>query len=427
VKKRAIRLNFHGNTAGAQFGAWKVVDDRGAVALQMDYYTKLAQTAERGLFDGIFYASGLAFHETPGRQPAPGLDPVILAAALAGKTERIGLVATVSTTFSEPYNVARTMASLDHISGGRAAWNIVTTYDESAARNFGMTELPPKDERYKRAREFVDVVLRLWDSWKPGAFVAAGGASVGLDVSLIRPIEHVGQYFNVRGPAHTPPSLQGRPVLFQAGASEEGKAFAASVAEGIFSVGLEFDAAQAFYAEMKARVRAAGRNPDHVRILPGLYLYIGSTDEEARRNLEAASTGDDALNQLAFRLRTPVASLNLDGTVSTEILDYAAQDPISSHFSGMFDLFRRERLTVREYLIKQPVRGPHRVFSGPPERVAETLEHWFLEGAADGFNIGNLSHEGLELFVDEVVPILQRRGLYRHEYEGKTLRENFIG
>jgi FMN-dependent oxidoreductase (nitrilotriacetate monooxygenase family) len=427
MRKRKMHLNFHGNSAGAHLGAWKVTDDRGSVALETAYYTKLAETAERGLFDGIFYAAGLAVHETPGRPPAPGLDPVVLAGALAAKTERIGLVVTVSTTFNEPYNVARTLASLDHVSGGRAAWNIVTTYDDSAAKNFGMIELPPKDVRYDRAREFVEVVLKLWDSWKPGAFSRNGGADAALDASFIHPIEHAGRYFKVRGPALTPPSPQGRPVLFQAGASEEGKAFAASVAEGIFSVALDLDFARAFYSEMKARVQAAGRDPENVRILPGLYLYVGSTEEEARRTLEEASTRD-ALLQLSGRLHVPADALLLDEPVAPEILDVAAATATGKgDTAGMIDLFRRERLTVREFLARQPVRGPHRVFSGTPEQVAKTLEQWFTERAADGFNIGNLTHAGLELFVDEVVPILQRRGLYRHEYEGKTLRENFIG
>ncbi len=423
-----MHLNFHGNSAGEHLGAWQAAAKGDAAALQTDYYTRLAQTAERGLFDGIFYAAGLALHEGRGRPPAPGLDPVVLATILAAHTERIGLIVTASTTFNEPFNVARTIASLDHVSGGRAAWNIVTTYDESAAKNFGMTELPPKGLRYDRAREFVDVVLQLWDSWHPGALTGNGNGGATLDAAAIHPIDHAGPYYNVRGPAQTPPSPQGRPVLFQAGASEDGKAFAAAVAEGIFSVALDLAGAQAFYAEMKARVSAAGRNPDHVRILPGLYLYIGSTAEEAGRALEADSTTDDALAQLAVRLSTAPDRLKLDEPVAPDILDTAVATAISlGHSSAMIDMFRREHLTVREFLVRQPVRGPHRVFTGTPDKVAATLEEWFVNSAADGFNIGNLTHAGLELFVAEVVPLLQQRGLYRRAYEGKTLRENFIG
>jgi FMN-dependent oxidoreductase (nitrilotriacetate monooxygenase family) len=423
-----MHLNFHGNSAGEHFGAWHVPGDGAAAVLQTDFYIKLAQTAERGLFDGIFYAAGLALHEGRGRPPTPGIDPVVLAAVLAAHTERIGLVVTASTTFNEPYNVARTIASLDHVSRGRAAWNIVTTYDESAAKNFGMTELPPKGIRYDRAREFVDVVLRLWDSWEPGSLTRDAAGAVTLNADFIHRIDVTGKYYTVRGPGLTPPSPQGRPVLFQAGASDDGKAFAASTAEGIFSVGLDFAGAQAFYAEMKARVRAAGRDPDRVKILPGLYLYIGSTEAEAARALEADSTTEDALQQLAVRLSTSVDDLKLDEPVAADILERAAASAISlGHATGAIDVFRREGLTVREFLVRQPVRGPHRVFVGTPESVAATLEQWFAEEAADGFNIGNLTLAGLELFVEEVVPRLQRRGLYRREYAGTTLRENLIG
>ncbi len=424
-----MHLNFHGNSSGEHLGAWKAAGHGDAAILRTDYYTKLAQTAERGLFDGIFYASGLALYENnTGRPTAPGIDPVVLAAALAARTEHIGLIVTVSTTFNEPFNVAKTIASLDHISAGRAAWNIVTTYDESAAKNFGMLELPPKHERYARAYEFVDVVLQLWQSWTPGALYSTETGRTSLDAGAIHPIEHTGRFYNVRGPGQTPPSPQGRPVLFQAGASEEGKAFAAATADGIFCVAVDLTGAKAFYNEMKDRVRTAGRDPRNVHILPGLYLYIGSSEAAAQRELEADSATDDALRQLAVRLSTSPEYLALDEPVAPDILKHAAESAISlGHSAGMIDVLQRERLTVREYLVRQPVRGPHRVFAGTPEQVAQTLEHWFVEEAADGFNIGNLSHAGLELFVDEVVPILQKRGLYRREYQGRTLRENFLG
>lgn len=424
---RHMRLNFHGNWAGEHLGAWRAPCVGAATQFDMSYYTKLAQTAERGLFDGVFYAAGLAVHESQGRPATPGIDPVVMAAALAAQTKRIGLAVTISTTFNEPYNVARTIASLDHVSGGRGAWNVVTTYDDAAAKNFGMTELPPKQERYDRAREFVDVVLKLWDSWQPAAFVRDGATTTGFDSAGILPIDHAGRYFRVRGPAQTPPSPQGRPLLFQAGASEEGKAFAAAIADGIFSVALDLAGAQGFYREMKDRIAAAGRDADKVKILPGLYLYIGSTEQEAHRALEQDSTTDDALHQLALRLSVPVAALRLDETIPDPVLDQAAVAARShGHTMGVIDLFRRERLTVREFLVRQPVRGPHRVLAGVPEQVADSLEEWFTQGAADGFNIGNLSHAGLTLFVDEVVPILQRRGLYRREYEGSTMRANFV-
>jgi FMN-dependent oxidoreductase (nitrilotriacetate monooxygenase family) len=420
-----MHLNFHGNWAGEHMGAWKLNGDNRPAHFHLDYYVKLAQTAERGLFDGIFYASGLAA-QGPDRPTTPGVDPVVLAAALAARTEHIGLVATISTTFNEPYNVARTMATLDHVSGGRAAWNVVTTYDEMAALNFGMTELPPKRERYERATEFVEIVLKLWDSWEDKAFKVQDGGGLAVDGSAVHTINHKGRYFSVRGPLQTPRSLQGRPLLFQAGASEEGKSFAARIADGIFCVALELGEAKTFYADMKSRVKAAGRNPDSVRVLPGVYVYLGSTEEEAKRVLREQSSTAGALQQLAVRLSTPVADLKLDETVPDEVLDKALLKPQShGHTASMVELFRRERLTVREFLDRQPLRGPHRVVTGVPEQVADYMEEWFVARAVDGFNIGNLTHETLTIFVDEVVPRLQSRGLYRREYDGATLRENF--
>ncbi len=425
MNSRKMHLNFHGNWAGEHSGAWKVASDRQA-EFRLDYYTALAQGAERGLFDGIFYAAGLALHEGPGRPTTPGLDPVVLAAALAARTRHIGLVVTMSTTFNDPYNVARTIASLDHVSGGRAAWNVVTTYDEMAALNFGMRQLPPKPERYARADEFVDVVVDLWKTWGTGSMVPdRDGARA--EPSAIRPIDHRGRFFDVRGPLQLPPTRQGRPVLFQAGASEEGKTFAARIADGIFCVSLDLEGARRFYAEMKGRIADAGRDPKNVKILPGVYLYIGSTEAEAQRNLEENCTSDDALLQLAVRLSTDVANLSPDETVADEILDRALVLARShGHSTAMVELFRKERLTVREFLRRQPLRGPHRVLVGTPEQVAQSLSDWFLGGAADGFNIGNLTLDGLNIFVDHVVPDLQARGLYRRAYDGKTLRANLM-
>jgi FMN-dependent oxidoreductase (nitrilotriacetate monooxygenase family) len=426
MTNRRMHLNLHGNWAGEHWGAWQISNDN-RVLFQLDYYTKLAQTAERGLFDAVFYASGLALQESPGRPPTPSLDPVVLCSALAASTQSIGFVVTVSTTFNEPYNVAKTIASLDHLSRGRAAWNVVTTYDERAALNFGMRELPPKSERYARADEFVEVVLKLWDSWDADP-LARFGNSIALNKSAVHRLNHVGTYYNVRGPAQTPRSPQEKPLLFQAGASEHGKSFAARIADGIFSVALDLPDAKRYYAEIKERVSRAGRDPDKVHIFPGIYLYLGSTETEAKQILEGQSASGDALLQLAVRLNTSADNLKLDETVPEEVLENALINPISrGHSLSMVEMFRRERLTIREFLMRQPVSGPHRVLVGDPKQVADSLEEWFVERAADGFNIGNLSHEGLNNFVDHVVPLLQKRGLFRHEYQGVSLRENLLG
>ncbi|MBK18180.1 MAG: LLM class flavin-dependent oxidoreductase [Rhodospirillaceae bacterium] len=426
MPERTMRLNFHGNYAGSHPQAWKAGTNTPG-ELDLDFYVKYAQIAERGLFDGIFYAADLAA-QGPNRKTCPGLDPVVLSAALATNTEHIGLAATISTTFSEPYNVAKSMATLDHISGGRAAWNIVTSYDPMAAPNFGMTELPPKEERYDRAKEFVEIVLSLWDSWDTDAIDSGNGNGGTFVDSAIHPIDHTGRYYSVRGPAQTPRSPQRRPVLFQAGASEEGKSFAAQVADGIFCVALDLSVAKEFYAEMKTRVKKANRNPDDAYILPGIYMYLGSTEEEAKRALEEQADPAEAMKHLAVKLSTSEESLNLDETVPDEILEQALINAQSDgHTRSLVEFLQSERLTVREFLERQPLRGPHRVLVGVPETIAGWLETWFVEKAADGFNIGNLTHETLTIFVDEVVPRLQARGLFRHEYQGKTLRENFCG
>lgn len=425
---RLMRLNFHGNWAGSHLDAWRNGGANSPPQFDLAYYQKIARTAERGLFDAVFYASGLALHEDPGRPAVPGLDPVLLATSLAAITEKVGFVVTVSTTFNEPYNVARTLASLDHLSGGRVAWNVVTTYDENASRNFGLVQLPAKAERYENASEFVEVVLKLWDCWDPAALSRTADDKIAVDVSLIRPINHEGRHFKVRGPSQAPRSPQGRPVLFQAGASEDGRSFAAKIADGIFCVALDIASAQDYYNDMKRRVKDLGRDPDKVHVLPGVYMYLGSTEEEAARVLDAQSTTPDALAALAFRLSTTPDKLSLDATVPLDVLDAAASNPRShGHILSMLNLFRRERITVREFLVRQPSRGPHRVLAGTPEKIVASLEEWFKARAADGFNIGNLTHAGLDLFVDHVVPILQKRGLYRREYTGNTLRANFLG
>jgi FMN-dependent oxidoreductase (nitrilotriacetate monooxygenase family) len=290
-----------------------------------------------------------------------------------------------------------------------------------------MKELPPKTERYERANEFVEVVLKLWDSWDPDPFLRDGSSTV-VNKAAVHRVDHVGKYYDVRGPAQLPRSPQQRPVLFQAGASEQGKSFAAKVADGIFCVALDLPSSKTYYVEMKERVKAAGRDPEKVHIMPGIYLYLGSTEAEARKILASQSASGDALLQLAVRLNTAPENLKPDETVAEEILDNALVNPISrGHSFSMVDVFRRERLTVREFLMRQPLSGPHRVLVGDPQQVADSLVEWFTERAADGFNIGNLSHEGLSHFVDHVVPILQQRDLFRREYQGDTLRENLLG
>lgn len=429
MSKRKIHLNFHGNSSGEHLAAWR--KDAGLpVRFVLDYYVEIAKIAERGLFDAVFFAAGLALTEGGGRPPRPVLDPVVLLSALSVLTEKIGFVATASTTFNEPYNIARTFSSLDHVSHGRAGWNIVTTYDENASRNFGLGKLPAREDRYGRADEFVSVVKQLWHSWAADAVSTDPAGTVVIDGNKIQPIRHEGRFFSVEGPLQTPRTLQDRPVLFQAGGSEQGRALAARHADAIFSIGLELNDAREFYRDVKARVAAAGRDPDKTHILPGVYVYLGGTEEEAERKREALLGAPSALSsyidQLAVRLGVTPQDLPLDEPVAEAILRQAEGAAGSiGHTRALVSVLRRDRGTLREFLRKQPVGGPHRVVIGAPEQVAGTLADWFLAKAADGFNVGNMPPADLAVFVEHVIPILQARGLYRHEYRGRTLREHY--
>jgi FMN-dependent oxidoreductase (nitrilotriacetate monooxygenase family) len=390
------------------------------------YYQELARIAERGLFDGIFFADSLALHQRERRRPL--LDAPSMIAALAVSTERIGLVATASTTVNEPYNIARQFMTLDHISGGRVGWNVVTSYHDDAARNFGMAQLPPRQERYERAEEFVDVVLELWESWDYAALSDTSEAGAP-GLRHPRVIDHSGRYFSVKGPLQLPLSPQGHPVLFQAGGSEQGKTLAARTATAIFSTALTIPDAKLYYDDVKARALAFGRDASHISILPGVYVYIGSTEREAaelRRSLEEAQTEQEALEQLASRLNIEPERLALDEPVSDELLDRALRTaPGIGHIEAFVRLLRRERLTIRELIDRQPGAAPHRVLVGTPDAIAHSLEEWFLAGAADGFNVGNMTPASLTIFVDNVVPLLQKRGLFRTAYKGSTLRSHY--
>ncbi len=355
----------------------------------------------------------------------------MLISALSVLTSHIGFVATASTTFNEPYNVARTFGALDHVSRGRIGWNIVTTYDPHAARNYSLKTLPERSDRYARAEEFVNVVRSLWASWEPDALLPApGGGAPQVDGTRIRHVGHQGRFFSVEGPAQLPPSRQTSPVLFQAGGSPDGRGLAARHADAVFSIGLEIPDAQAYYRDVKDRVRAEGRDPDKVLILPGVYLYLGSTVEEAearrRALLEKQASQSAIIGQLAARLGVEPEDLDPDSPVPDHILDRAIDRAASlGHTEALVAVLRREKPTLRDFITRQPVGGPHRVVIGTPEQAANTLEEWFTARAADGFNIGNMTPDELEIFVDHVIPILQKRGLFRTEYTGDTLRAHY--
>lgn len=423
---RQLHLNVNITNIGRHPGAWRLLPDP-ASFVDVDFFRDIARIAERGTFDAVFLSDGVALHHEPPHEPFQSLEPTVLLTALAAVTERVGLIGTASTTFSDPFNLARRFASVDHVSRGRVALNIVTTYSPRAAANFGLAEQPDHDARYARAEEFVDVVVKLWDSWEDGAIVGDRARGVFVDGSRIHPIDHRGEHFSVRGPSIVPRSPQGRPVLVQAGASEAGKALGARTADVIFTAQTTHAQAQEFYRDMRARAAGHGRNPDHLVILPGLYPIVGSTEEEAqrrKRELDELFDFDRELPRLAAQLGLDPADLRLDAELPYERL--GAVDDIKGSrgfFVATVNLARERAYTVRELLLSNG--GAHRQVVGAPEQIADNIEYWFRTRAADGFNLNfDVFPSGLELFVEHVTPLLRRRGLFRSEYSGSTLREH---
>ncbi|OBB10618.1 monooxygenase [Mycolicibacterium setense] len=416
-------------STGHHEASWRLPESDPFAATDVAHYVNLARVAERGTFDSLFLADGPQLNGDVGRRPLGVLEPLTLLTVLAGVTERIGLIATASTTYNSPYNLARRFASLDHVSGGRAGWNIVTSATVEAARNFGLPELPDHAARYARADEFVQVAQKLWDSWEDDVIVADKSAGVWGDQSKIHPPAHHGEYFSVEGALNIPRSPQGYPLLVQAGSSEDGKGLAAKYAEAVFTAQQTLEEGLSFYGDLKARAVAAGREPNTIKILPGIVPVIGSTEAEAvakDRELDEAIVPQYAHRQLASTLRIPVEELDLDKQLPADLLPEDAIEGAKSRYTLTVELARRERLTVRQLIGRLGGGRGHRTFTGTPEQVAETIETWFTRGAADGFNIMPATlPSGLELFVDHVVPILRSRGLFRTEYTASTLRGHY--
>lgn len=429
MSARQLHLNAFLMSTGHHEASWRLPESNPYAGTDVNHYAELARIAERGTFDSLFLADSPQLNGDVGRRPLGVLEPLTLLTALVAVTERIGLIATASTSYNSPYNLARRFASLDHVSGGRAGWNIVTTATVDAARNFGLDDLPDHASRYARADEFVQVAQKLWDSWQDDAVVADKAAGVWGDQSKIHPPAHRGEYFSVEGPLNIPRSPQGYPLLVQAGSSEDGKALAARYAEAVFTAQQTFEEARAFYTELKARTIAAGRDPDAIKILPGIVPVIGSTEAEAAakdRELDEAIVPEYAHRQLASTLRIPLEQLELDRELPDNLLPEDAIEGAKSRYTLIVELARRERLTVRRLIGRLGGGRGHRTFTGTPEQVADTIEQWFRGGVADGFNIMPPTlPSSLELFVDHVVPILRSRGLFRSEYTAATLRGHY--
>jgi FMN-dependent oxidoreductase (nitrilotriacetate monooxygenase family) len=429
MTERTLHLNAFLMEAGHHEAAWRLPESNPRADLDLQHWIRLAQLAEAAKFDSLFLADGPVLHGT-GEFRSPGqLEPLTLLTALAAVTEHIGLIATLSTTYNDPYNLARRLASVDHVSGGRVGWNIVTSATAEEAGNFGLDERPLHAARYERADEFLQVITKLWDSWADDAVVVDKVAGRWADPERIRAIHHRGPHFKVEGALNVPRPVQGYPLLVQAGASDAGRQFAARYAEAIFTAHQSLASAQDFYADIKARARGVGRNADQVLVLPGIVPIIGSTEAEAialAQQLDDLRIPEYGLRALASVLEVETSELPLDEQLPRHVVDRPRREGFVSRADLIVDFATREHLTVRQVLSRLGGGRGHNVVVGTPEQIVDVLVTWFDEGAADGFNVmGAALPAGLEAFIEHVLPELRSRGLFREEYDGRTLRENY--
>jgi len=428
---RTLSLNAFLHDTGHHEASWRHPDSAADRVHDIDFAIENAQIAEAAKLDAIFFADGPGVWSATPHRPAGHVEPITRLSAIAARTERIGLIATASTTFYDPYNLARLFSSLDILSNGRAGWNIVTTQSEAIARNFSLKELPSASERYLRAQEFIDVVTKLWDSWEDDAILADRESGYYFDPEKVHAINHVGTHFQVEGALAAPRSPQGRPVYVQAGSSNDGRAFAGRNAEAIFTAHQTIEDAQAFYSDIKARAVAFGRSPDEVKILPGISPFIADTEAEAvelQHYVNSLTVPAYGLAQLEGLAGVSLAHLELDEAVPREIFGAAGNvlDNNRSRLQVIANIVERDRPTLRGLLHRLAGARGHNVVAGTPTQVADIITDWFQNGAADGFNVmPPLYPQLLEAFTEGVVPILQDRGLFRTEYTGRTLRDHF--
>jgi FMN-dependent oxidoreductase (nitrilotriacetate monooxygenase family) len=427
---RQLRLGAFMRPVSIHTGAWRYPGGLPDGNFNFAHYRRFAQTLERGKFDAIFLADSLALLKMPEgalkrSATVTSFEPITLLSALASITEHLGLIATASTTYNEPYHIARKFASLDHISGGRAGWNLVTSGNPNEAMNFGLSEHVEHAERYDRAREFYEVVTGLWDSWADDALIRDVESGVYFDPHKVHTLDHKGPHFSVLGPLNMARPVQGWPVVVQAGSSEAGRAIAAETAEVVFSAQPTLAGGKAFYADVKGRMAAFGRDRDSLKILPAAFVVVGSTDAEAREKmarLDSLVHPESGLASLSVALgHVDLTGIDLDGPLP-EVPETNAS---KGSRQKLIDLARERNMTVRQ--LCQYVGGSYGSLEmiGSPVTIADQMEQWLVEEGSDGFNIMfPYLPGGLDDFVDQVIPELQRRGLFRREYAGKTLREN---
>jgi N-acetyl-S-(2-succino)cysteine monooxygenase len=430
--KRQMRLGAFFNPTGHHVASWRHPRAQADAGINFKHYAEITQTAERGKFDLVFLADNICVREanmeavSRSAQYIANFEPITLLSALSTLTSNIGLVATASTSYNEPYHVARKFASLDHLSGGRAGWNLVTSGMGAEAQNFNRDVHYEHGERYDRAQEFAQVVVGLWDSWEDDAFLRDKDGGRFFNPEKLHRLDHKGKHFSVRGPLNVPRTPQGRPVIVQAGGSEDMIAVAAEFAEVIFCAPLNLQQAQTFYANIKGQLGKHGRSPDEMKVMPGLSAIVGRTEAEAQERYEHLQS-----------LIHPIVAREILSTVlgGVDLSPYPFDGPLpenlplsnASHstFANVTEMARKENLTMRQVAMRVAGARAKAVVRGSPTQVADHMEEWFRNGGCDGFNLmPPFLPGGLDDFVELVLPELRRRGLFRSEYEGRTLREN---
>ncbi|MFL7961342.1 LLM class flavin-dependent oxidoreductase [Pseudomonas kielensis] len=422
--QRQLKLGAMVHGVGHGWGEWRHPQARPNASTDFGFYKQQTQLAEGAKFDFVFIADSLHIHEKSSPHYLNRFEPLTILSALAALTSNIGLVATVTVSYTEPYQVARQFASLDHISDGRAGWNVVTSWLSGTADNFGKAEHPPHAVRYRIAQEHVAVVKGLWDSWEDDAFAYNKQTGEFFTPGKLHALEHKGEFFSVKGPLNIARSRQGQPVIFQAGTSEDGRNFAAGNADAIFVSAEGFDEARAYYQDLKKRAQGFGRDARELSILPGIRPIVGrdATEVEDRYQQAVALVSiEDAIVALGRPFNDHDFSQYPLDAPFPELGDLGANSQKGGS-DRIKQLARDEGLTLREVALR--FSQPRRDFVGTPEQVADAIEHWFENGAADGFIINSLLPDGLQYFTERVVPVLQQRGLFRSEYSGNTLRDN---